>query len=149
MPSRPSEVVAVCGSSSAGPADHLRPVLAGLGARMVVDGVACRPGHPQVLAVLPSGTVVVGLPGNPGAALTLLVPVPTGRADRRDPAHLGRRVRLIGPTPTHPADTRLVPVRVSRDLAVELPAAGSADLRAAAVADAVAAAARAEGVARL
>lgn len=140
--SGPSEVVAVCGSSSAGPADHLRPVLAALGARMVVDGVACRPGHPQVLAVLPSGTVVVGLPGNPGAALaaalTLLVPVLAGRADRRDPAHLGRRVRLIGPTRPHPTDTRLVPVRVSRDLAVELPGTGSADLRAAAVADALA-----------
>ncbi|PDP89329.1 molybdopterin molybdenumtransferase MoeA [Glycomyces fuscus] len=138
----PCDVVAVCGSSSAGPADHLRAVLAELGARMVVDGVACRPGHPQVLAVLPSGTVVVGLPGNPGAALaaalTLLVPVLTGRAGRRDPAHLGRRVRLIGPTPPHPSDTRLVPVRVSRDLAVELPGTGSADLRAAAVADALA-----------
>lgn len=136
------EVVAVCGSSSAGPADHLRGVLAGLGARVVVDGVACRPGHPQVLAVLPSGAVVVGLPGNPGAALaaalTLLVPVLSGRADRRDPAHGGRRVALIGPTAPHPSDTRLVPVRVSRDLAVELPAAGSADLRAAATADALA-----------
>jgi len=137
-----AEVVAVCGSSSAGPADHLRGVLAGLGARVVVDGVACRPGHPQVLAVLPSGAVVAGLPGNPGAALaaalTLLVPVLSGRADRRDPAHAGRRTRLIGPTTPHPADTRLVPVRVSRDLAVELSASGSADLRAAATADALA-----------
>ncbi|WP_017571179.1 molybdopterin-binding protein, partial [Nocardiopsis halotolerans] len=124
-----SDVVAVCGSSSAGPADHLRSVLTGLGARMVVDGVACRPGHPQILAVLPSGTVVVGLPGNPGAALaaalTLLVPVLSGRAHRRDPAHLGRGARFTGPTPPHPVDTRLVPVRVSRDLAVELPGTGS------------------------
>ncbi|GAA0991238.1 molybdopterin-binding protein [Nocardiopsis tropica] len=138
----PAEVVAVCGSSSAGPADHLRPVLARLGARVVVDGVACRPGHPQLLAVLPSGTVVVGLPGNPGAALaaalTLLVPVLSGRADRRDPAHAGRRIGLIGPTGPHPSDTRLVPVRVSQDLAVELPVSGSADLRGAATADALA-----------
>ncbi|MFL1426803.1 MULTISPECIES: molybdopterin-binding protein [unclassified Nocardiopsis] len=137
-----TDLVAVCGSSSRGPADHLRAALAGLGARFVVDGVACRPGHPQLLAVLPSGTVVVGLPGNPGAALaaalTLLVPALSGRAGRRDPAHTGRRVRLIGDTRPHSHDVRLVPVRVSRDLAVELPATGSADLRAAAVADALA-----------
>ncbi|WP_431872535.1 molybdopterin molybdotransferase MoeA [Nocardiopsis eucommiae] len=137
-----TDTVAVCGSSSAGPADHLRPALTALGARFVVDGVACRPGHPQLLAVLPSGAVVVGLPGNPGAALaaalTLLVPVLSGRADRRDPAHTGRRVRLVGDVLPHARDTRLVPVRVSRDLAVELPASGSADLRAAAVADALA-----------
>lgn len=137
-----TDTVAVCGSSSAGPADHLRTALTALGARFVVDGVACRPGHPQLLAVLPSGAVVVGLPGNPGAALaaalTLLVPVLSGRAGRRDPAHTGRRVRLVGDVRPHPRDTRLVPVRVSRDLAVELPASGSADLRAVAVADALA-----------
>lgn len=137
-----ADLVAVCGSSSKGPADHLRAVLTGLGARFVVDGVACRPGHPQALAVLPSGTVVVGLPGNPGAALvaalTLLVPALSGRAGRRDPAHTGQRARLIGETRPHASDVRLVPVRVSRDLAVELPSSGSADLRAAAVADAFA-----------
>ncbi|MBR8744218.1 molybdopterin molybdotransferase MoeA [Nocardiopsis sp. MG754419] len=136
------DVVAVCGSSSAGPADHLRSVLTGLGARVAVDGVACRPGHPQVLAVLPSGTVVVGLPGNPGAALvaalTLLVPLLCGRAGRPDPAHRGRRVLFAGTTWSHRTDTRLVPVRVGHDMAVELPTAGSADLRAVAVADALA-----------
>ncbi len=137
-----TDLVAVCGSSSAGPADHLRAALTALGARFAVDGVACRPGHPQVLAVLPSGALEVGQPGNPGAALaaalTLLVPALSGRAGRRDPAHTGRRVRLIGETRPHPRDVRLVPVRVSRDLAVELPSSGSADLRAAAVADALA-----------
>lgn len=137
-----TDIVAVCGSSSAGPADHLRAALTTLGAGFAIDGVACRPGHPQILAVLPSGAVVVGLPGNPAAALaaalTLLVPVLSGRADRRDPAHTGRRVRLVGDIRPHASDTRLVPVRVSRDLAVELPSSGSADLRAAAVADALA-----------
>nr|WP_073701629.1 molybdopterin-binding protein [Nocardiopsis sp. TSRI0078] len=137
-----TDVVAVCGSSSAGPADHLRTVLAGLGATTVVDGVSCRPGHPQTLAVLPSGAVVVGLPGNPGAALaaalTLLVPVLSGRAARRDPAHTGGRARFVGTVPPHALDTRLVPVRVSRGLAVELRGSGPADLRAAATADALA-----------
>ncbi|MFE3459182.1 molybdopterin-binding protein [Nocardiopsis aegyptia] len=135
-------VAAVGGSSSAGPADHLRAALAGLGARVVVDGVACRPGHPQLLAVLPSGAVVVGLPGNPGAALaaalTLLVPVLCGRTGRRDPAHGGRRARLSAMTDSHPTDTRLLPVRVHGDLAVETGSRGPADLRGAAAADALA-----------
>ncbi|KOX16031.1 molybdopterin biosynthesis protein [Nocardiopsis sp. NRRL B-16309] len=135
-------VAAVGGSSSAGPADHLRAALAELGARTVVDGVACRPGHPQLLAVLPSGAVVAGLPGNPGAALaaalTLLVPVLCGRTGRRDPAHGGRRARLSATTGSHPTDTRLVPVRLHGGLAVEIESRGPADLRGAASADALA-----------
>lgn len=77
-----AEVVVVCGASSKGPADHLRAVLDDLGAEVLVDGVAVRPGHPQLLARLPCGRVVVGLPGNPfaalAAALTLLVPLLKG-----------------------------------------------------------------------
>ncbi|WP_223830265.1 hypothetical protein [Nocardiopsis quinghaiensis] len=79
-----------------------------------------------------------GVPGGLAAALTLLVPVLSGRADRCDPAHTGRRARFVGTTSPHASDTRLVPVRVSRDLAVELPGSGPADLRAAATADALA-----------
>ncbi|MFD0777032.1 molybdopterin-binding protein, partial [Streptomonospora algeriensis] len=53
-----TDVVVVCGASSKGPADHLRAALAEVGATVVVDGVACRPGHPQLLARLgESGTV--------------------------------------------------------------------------------------------
>ena len=77
-----AELVVVSGSSSRGPADHLRPVLLALGARLVVDGVRCRPGHPQAMAQLPDGRLVVGLPGNPLAAfvafLTLALPAVTG-----------------------------------------------------------------------
>ncbi|WP_093703768.1 hypothetical protein [Streptomyces sp. 2131.1] len=38
------------------------------GARWVVDTVACRPGHPQLLAQLPDRHWTVGLPGNPSTA---------------------------------------------------------------------------------
>ncbi|MGI5122224.1 molybdopterin molybdotransferase MoeA [Marinactinospora thermotolerans] len=137
-----ADIVAVCGASSAGPADHLRAVLGGFGAGFVVDGVACRPGHPQLLAALPEGPLVVGLPGNPGAALvaalTLLVPVIAGLAGRPDPAPTGRRVRLAGDVRPHPVDTRLIGVRLCGEGALAVEHVGPADLRGVAVADAIA-----------
>ncbi|MFC7327130.1 molybdopterin molybdotransferase MoeA [Marinactinospora rubrisoli] len=137
-----TEVVAVCGASSAGPADHLRDALDALGADIRIAGVACRPGHPQVLAVLPGGPLVVGLPGNPNAALvaalTLLVPALAALAGRPDPAHAGRHARLAAQVDRHPADTRLVAVRVRDGHAVPVGGDGPAALRGVAVADALA-----------
>lgn len=131
------EVVVVSGSSSRGPADHLRPALADLGAELIVDGVACRPGHPQTLARLRDGTLVVGLPGNPLAAfvafLTLALPVLTGLR--------GAALPSLPPGPARPGlphDTRLVPVRVRNGEVTEVAYAGSAMLRGLAVADALA-----------
>jgi molybdopterin molybdotransferase len=81
-----AEVIVVCGATSCGPADRLPAVLRELAAVPVVDGVACRPGHPQSLWTLPDGRYVVGVPGNPYAALvachTLLVPLLAGLAGR-------------------------------------------------------------------
>jgi molybdopterin molybdotransferase len=108
-----ADVVVTTGSTARGPVDHLHAVLDGLGARLVVDGVAVRPGHPQLLAVLPDGRPLVGLPGNPLAAvsglLTLLLPVLRGlRAQEPDPVWLGALAVDVGAG--HDA-TRLVPVR--------------------------------------
>lgn len=109
-----ADVVVVCGASSAGPADHLRAALRSLGARVLVDGVACRPGHPQVLAAWGDGRVLVGLPGNPFAALvaalTLLVPLLAALSGR--PAEPLPRARLCGRVAAHPRDTRLVATTV-------------------------------------
>ncbi|MGW4468733.1 molybdopterin molybdotransferase MoeA [Nonomuraea sp. NPDC004354] len=119
---RSAEVVVVCGASSKGPADHLRGVLAELGAEVLVDGVAVRPGHPQLLARLPGGRLVVGLPGNPfaalAAALTLLVPLLRGEryepGERVTLAETSVKDRRSGPRGlAHHRDTRLVPVRRS------------------------------------
>ncbi|RKR86099.1 molybdopterin molybdotransferase [Micromonospora pisi] len=111
--SRPdAEIVVVCGATSVGAADHLRGALEALAAQVRVHGVACRPGHPQLLATLPDGRCVVGLPGNPYAALvaalTLLTPLLgrlAGRAQRR-----AVTARLVGPVKVLDRDTRLVPV---------------------------------------
>ncbi|WP_086518022.1 molybdopterin molybdotransferase MoeA, partial [Clavibacter michiganensis] len=78
-------LVITTGSSARGAADHLRAALDGLHARLVVDGVRMRPGHPVMLAELPDGRVVLCLPGNPMAAvaclLSLLPPLAAGRDD--------------------------------------------------------------------
>jgi molybdopterin molybdotransferase len=108
-----TDVVVVCGSSSRGAADHLRTVLREAGAEFLVEGVACRPGHPQLLSRLAGGPLVVGLPGNPYAALvaalTLLVPILGGMTGRL--AGPGEWARLYGRVTAHPVDTRIVAVR--------------------------------------
>lgn len=132
-----AEVILVSGSSSRGPSDHLRPALDELGAELLVDGVMCRPGHPQALARLPDGGLVIGLPGNPLAAfvafLTLALPAISGLR--------GAPLRDLAPGPPFPRSdgaTRLVPVRVRGEAVAELPHTGSAMLRGLATADAIA-----------
>jgi molybdopterin molybdotransferase len=134
-----ADVVVVTGATSVGPADHARAVLDELGAVLLVDGVACRPGHPQLLARLPDDRFVVGLPGNPlaalVAALTVLAPLLArlgGRAPASGRGLLAERVRAV------PGDTRLVPVRLDGRTAHPVRHTGSGMLRGAALADALA-----------
>ncbi|WP_238581029.1 molybdopterin molybdotransferase MoeA [Streptomonospora alba] len=148
-----TDVVVVCGASSKGPADHLRAALAEVGATIVVDGVACRPGHPQLLASLggtgapgdlgEAGTVVVGLPGNPNAALaaatTLLLPALRAMAGAPDTdGVLPPSMRVKGAVEPHAHDTRLVAVRVSGGQAEPVGYDRPGSLRGAALADAYA-----------
>lgn len=70
-----ADVVITTGGTGRSRVDHLRGVLDGLGARALVDGVRMRPGAPTVLSRLADGRVLLGLPGNPLAALTVLVTV--------------------------------------------------------------------------
>lgn len=130
-----ADVVLTSGSTSVGRADLLPSVLDALGATLLVHGVRVRPGHPQLLARLPDGRPLVGLPGNPLAALsalaTLVEPLLCALAGRRLPALTSARV-------TTPLDressTRLVPVRAQGGVAVATGHGGSAMLRGAAAA---------------
>ncbi len=135
-----AEVVLVSGSSASGPADHLRGVLADLDADLIIDGVACRPGHPQALARLRDGRLVVGLPGNPLAALTAFLTLGVAVIRRLRGEELdGLPVAPVpGGLACHPTSTRLVPVRVGPQGVVPVGHGGSAMLRGAAAADAFA-----------
>lgn len=67
------DVVVTSGAVSMGRHDHVRDVLEKMGAEIIFHGLAIRPGHPVLFALLPapeSGmkTAFFGLPGNPGAA---------------------------------------------------------------------------------
>jgi molybdopterin molybdotransferase len=70
---RGSELICTTGGTMHGPVDHLHPALAALGASYLVNTVAVRPGFPMLLAQLPSGQFVAGLPGNPQSAVVALV----------------------------------------------------------------------------
>ncbi|PYC87501.1 molybdopterin molybdenumtransferase MoeA [Streptomyces tateyamensis] len=145
----PAEVVVTTGATAAGPVDFLHAALAEAGARLLVDGVRVRPGHPMLLAELPPAGArgaarhLVGLPGNPLAAVagavTLALPLLaalTGRTGSAEPG--GRCVRTAEPLPGHPADTRLLPVRLTPEGPRPLAFDGPAMLRGLALADALA-----------
>ncbi|MCX4725172.1 molybdopterin molybdotransferase MoeA [Streptomyces sp. NBC_01306] len=135
-----ADLVITTGGTAAGPVDHVHPILHKLGAELLVDSVAVRPGHPMLLARLADGRHLVGLPGNPLAAvsglLTLAEPLIRGLA--------GRAVVEAYAMPVseevhgHPYDTRLVPVVRRTDEVVPLHFHGPAMLRGIAAADGLA-----------
>ncbi|MGW4627390.1 molybdopterin molybdotransferase MoeA [Streptomyces rubiginosohelvolus] len=113
LTSSDADLIVTTGGTAAGPVDHVHPVLDALGAELLVDGVAVRPGHPMLLARLSAdGPYLVGLPGNPLAAvsglLTLAEPLLAGIAGR--PAQDPYRALVHAEVHGYPHDTRLVPV---------------------------------------
>lgn len=68
-----TDLIITTGGTAAGPVDHLHTALERIGAHLVVDSVAVRPGHPMLLATLPDDRYLLGLPGNPQAAIAALL----------------------------------------------------------------------------
>ncbi|MFD6277006.1 molybdopterin molybdotransferase MoeA [Streptomyces sp. NPDC060209] len=136
-----ADLILTTGGTAAGPVDHVHPVLAEIGAGLLVDGVAVRPGHPMLLAQLAEGgPCLVGLPGNPLAAvsglLTLAEPLLRGIAGRT--AQDRYRAPVHEEVHGHPHDTRLIPVVHRDDRVVPLHYNGPAMLRGIAAADGLA-----------
>jgi molybdopterin molybdotransferase len=141
--SSPADLVITTGGTARGPMDHVHRVLAELGARLLLDGVSVRPGHPMLLAQY-GGTrqhrrFVAGLPGNPLAAVagfvTVVRPLLRRLSGLADTSHFLPLGDAVG---THPTDTRLVPVSITDAAAIPLRFTGPAMLRGLALADGLA-----------
>ncbi len=111
------DVLITTGSTAPGPENHLRTVLRDLNARWLVDGVSVTPGAQMLLARLPDGRFLVGLPGDPPAALAGLVTLagPLIRALRGDPEPGEHRAAVLmddAEPADYADDTSLTPVRL-------------------------------------
>ena len=131
------DVLVTTGSTAPGPDNHLRSVLRDLNARWLVDGVSCTPGAQMLLARLADGRFLVGLPGDPPAALAALVTLasPLIRALRDEPVAGHRRSAVLmddTPPADYADDTALVPVLLEVSAAATqarpLPATGPVGL---------------------
>jgi molybdopterin molybdotransferase len=125
------DLVCTTGGTMHGPVDHLHPALAELGASYVVNTVAVRPGFPMLLAALPGGKFLAGLPGNPQSAvvalMSLVAPLLAGLQGRPSPALPA--VTLGAPVPGRGAYTHLALVGVDGGLAYPVSHVGSSMLR--------------------
>ncbi|WP_051629074.1 molybdopterin-binding protein [Arthrobacter sp. UNC362MFTsu5.1] len=131
------DVVVTTGGTGRFGADHFRKAIAALGGRLLIDGVAVRPGHPAALAKLPNGRFIIGLPGDPLAALMALFTVggPLLAALGHQPLAETTQVPCGETISAHPASTRLMPFRWISGLAVPARYAGPGMLRGLAAAD--------------
>ncbi|NUP28654.1 MAG: NTP transferase domain-containing protein [Nocardia sp.] len=111
------DLLVVVGATGGGAADQLRGALDRCAGHLLVPRLALRPGGSTVVAELLSATTVLGLPGNPYAAIaTMLALVPAivdGRtgapARRRATGPLRNAAEISGPV------ARIVPARYSDD----------------------------------
>jgi molybdopterin molybdotransferase len=136
-----ADLVVTTGGTAGGPVDFVHPVLDRIGAKLLVDGAEVRPGHPMLLAELPSGGYLVGLPGNPLAAVSgiLTLAEPLLRTLSGRPPQIPYMAALTADIAGHPTDTRLVPVVFDEESrAVPLRFHGPAMLRGIAAADGMA-----------
>ncbi|MFF0163185.1 molybdopterin molybdotransferase MoeA [Streptomyces sp. NPDC005263] len=135
-----ADLIVTTGGTAAGPVDHVHPTLRRIDAELLVDGVKVRPGHPMLLARTKENQHLVGLPGNPLAAVSGLLTLaePLLRALAARPAPESYTLPLQDEVHGHPYDTRLIPVVLRGDRAVPLHYNGPAMLRGIAAADALA-----------
>ena len=125
-----AEVIVTTGGTGSSPRDHLRPALDFLGAEFLVSRIAMRPGGPTMLARLPDGRLLLGLPGNPLAAmmglLTVGMPLLAAFQGRiSEIGHVASAAEVGGRAGT----SILVPFRLLQQQAVASPWLGSGMMR--------------------
>ncbi|MGX9901081.1 molybdopterin-binding protein [Arthrobacter sp. SA17] len=139
FPGPTPDVTITTGGTGCSGTDHFRNAIAALGGQLLLDGIAMRPGHPAVLAGLPDGRFVIGLPGNPLAAMMALITIGTPLLDAlggRPLAAVGQVTSAADVDPC-PGRTRLIPCRFIEGLAFPVSHAGPGMLRGLAAADGV------------
>lgn len=110
-----ADLVVTTGGTGGSSADHVRRALDQLGADYLVPGLASRPGGPTLLARVPDGRLVLGLAGNPLAALLGLLSLGDVLVAGFTGETIARLTTVAVPDSVkrHPESTRLVPVRAS------------------------------------
>lgn len=135
----PADVIVTTGATGRSSADFLREAITQMGAKMHVANIAMRPGHPSLLAEFPDGRFLVGLPGNPLAAmiglLTLGAPLLARLGSLAMPATF--EVPCGSPIKESAGPTRLMPYRLVYGLASPCAFTDSAMMRGLAAADGV------------
>lgn len=135
----PADVVITTGGTGRSGTDHLRRTVAELGGRLLIDGIAMRPGHPAVLAELPDGRFVIGLPGNPLAAMMALstIGAPLLAALGHGTAPAVSEVPCGTMIDADPGRTRLMPFRMLYGMASPAQHTGPGMMRGLAAADGI------------
>jgi molybdopterin molybdotransferase len=133
------DVTVTTGGTGQSGTDHFRSAVRALGGKLLLDGIAMRPGHPAVLAELPDSHFILGLPGNPLAAMMALLTVGEPLL-----AALGNRpLKTVDQVPSgtdlepDPGRTRLIPCRIVNGHALPQSHAGPGMMRGLAWADAI------------
>jgi molybdopterin molybdotransferase len=135
----PADVVITTGGTGRSGTDHLRRSVAELGGRLLIDGIAMRPGHPAVLAELPDGRFILGLPGNPLAAMMALSTIGAPLLGALGHGSLPpiAEVPCGAMIEADPGRTRLMPFRLLYGMASPAQHAGPGMMRGLAAADGV------------
>jgi molybdopterin molybdotransferase len=125
-----AELIVTTGGTGDSAADHVRAALEALGADFLVPRVAMRPGGPTMLARLPDGRVLIGLPGNPLAAMigVFTLAAPLLRAFQGRPDDVGLVISAAA-LEGRSGSSILVPFRLEQGRAVANPWLGSGMMR--------------------
>ncbi len=135
----PADVIVTTGATGHSSADFLREAILAMGGTFHVPHIAMRPGHPTLLADLPDGRFIVGLPGNPLAAMVGLMVLGAPLLARLGslPAPELIEVPCGSPIKEYHGPTRLMPYRLVYGLASPCAHTDAAMMRGLAAADGV------------
>ncbi|MFQ4147585.1 molybdopterin molybdotransferase MoeA [Arthrobacter sp. LAPM80] len=133
----PADVVITTGATGHSDVDFLREAITAMGGTFHVRHISMRPGHPTMLAELPDGRFIVGLPGNPLAAMVGLIMLGAPLLARLGslPRPATTEVACGSPIKEYQGPTRLMPYRLVYGLASPCAYTDSAMMRGLAAAD--------------